>query len=64
MTIFQLLDISSDDISIGDNKEDKEFVITLYGKTNIDNEGFNKQEPVSEPFDDTYNVTSIKTTTN
>jgi len=42
MTIFQLLDISSDDISIGDNKEDKEFVITLYGKTNIDNEGFNK----------------------
>jgi len=30
---FQLLDISSDDIETDDN--DKEFVITLYGKTNI-----------------------------
>ena len=39
MIQFQLLDISSDDIEIdGVNK----FIITLYGKTDIDNNGFNK----------------------
>ena len=39
MIQFQLLDISSDDIEIdGVNK----FIITLYGKTGMDNNGFNK----------------------
>ncbi len=43
MVVFQLLDISSDDISESEDKNDKEFVITLYGKTNEDNgSGFNK----------------------
>ena len=30
---FQLIDISSDDIPIGDNYWEKEFIITFYGKT-------------------------------
>tara|TARA_Y100000590_G_scaffold440652_1_gene566317 strand:+ start:2753 stop:6475 length:3723 start_codon:yes stop_codon:yes gene_type:complete len=30
---FQIIDISSDDIPVGDNYWDKEFIITFYGKT-------------------------------
>ena len=31
---FQIIDISSDDLSINENYWDKEFIITFYGKTN------------------------------
>ena len=34
---FQIIDISSDDIPVGDNYWDKEFIITFYGKTNDGN---------------------------
>uniref|UniRef100_A0A6C0C801 DNA-directed DNA polymerase n=1 Tax=viral metagenome TaxID=1070528 RepID=A0A6C0C801_9ZZZZ len=40
MTQFQILDISSDDIE--KDGEEPVFIITLYGKTNIVNKGFNK----------------------
>ena len=30
---FQIIDISSDDIPVGDNYWDKEFIITFYVKT-------------------------------
>ena len=30
---FQIIDISSDDLPIGENYWDKQFVITVYGKT-------------------------------